>query len=53
MQRCSTAGRTRVDDAFAGLLAREHALLEGLDAGQRAQLSGLLQRLVAPFDAQA
>jgi len=51
--RLTPAGRTRVDDAFAGLLAREHALLEGLDAGQRAQLSSLLQRLVAPFDAQA
>ena len=51
--RLTPAGRTCVDDAFAELLAREHALLEGLDAVQQAQLSDLLQRLVAPFDAQA
>jgi DNA-binding MarR family transcriptional regulator len=51
--RLTDAGRSTVDAAFAGLLEREHALLAGLDDGQRAQLSGLLQRLVAPFDAQA
>ena len=51
--RLTPAGRTGVDDAFAALLGREHALLKGLDAGQQAQLSDLLQRLVAPFDAQA
>lgn len=47
------AGRRTVDDAFASLLAREHDLLDGLDADDRADLSGLLQRLVAPFDALA
>ncbi len=51
--RLTHTGRRTVDAAFAGLLKREHALLAGLDDGQRAQLSGLLQRLVAPFDAQA
>lgn len=47
------AGRTRVDDAFAGLLGREHDLLGGLPADDRDTLSGLLQRLVAPFDARS
>ncbi len=51
--RLTEQGRSAVDDAFAGLLAREHALLAGLDAGQRAELSALLQQLVAPFDARA
>ena len=51
--RLTAAGRSAVDDAFAGLLAREHVLLAGLDDAQRAALSDLLQRLVAPFDAQA
>ncbi len=51
--RLTEQGRSAVDDAFAGLLAREHALLAGLDADRRAELSGLLQQLVAPFDAQS
>ncbi len=50
--RLTAAGRSAVDDAFAGLLVREHVLLAGLDDAQRAALSDLLQRLVAPFDAQ-
>ena len=48
----TAAGRALVDDTFAALLARERALLAGLDAGQRSELSALLQRLLAPFDAQ-
>ena len=49
--RLTGDGLLRVDDAFAGLLAREHALLDGVDAAQRAELATLLMRLVAPFDA--
>jgi DNA-binding MarR family transcriptional regulator len=51
--RLTDAGRSTVDDAFAGLLAREHDLLAGLDSQQRTELSALLQRLVAPFDARS
>lgn len=51
--RLTKAGRARVDDTFAALLAREHGLLAALDGAQQADLSALLQRLLAPFDAQA
>ena len=50
--RLTAAGRARVDSTFATLLAREHALLAGLDGAQQAELSAMLQRLLAPFDAQ-
>lgn len=41
----TTAGRGRVDGALAELVARERALLGGLDAGDRAELALLLRRL--------
>jgi DNA-binding MarR family transcriptional regulator len=48
--RLTPAGRSTVDDALAGLLARERALLADLGERERAQLSGLLRRLVLPFE---
>ncbi|MFJ2028772.1 MarR family winged helix-turn-helix transcriptional regulator [Streptosporangium sp. NPDC087985] len=45
------AGRTRVDDAFAGLLRREHDLLAGLGKHEQQALAGLLRTLLVPFDA--
>jgi DNA-binding MarR family transcriptional regulator len=45
------AGRKRVDAALADLVEREHAILGILDDAERAVLSGLLRRVVAPFDA--
>ena len=51
--RLTDDGLSRVDDAFAALLAREHALLEGVDPTKRAELASLLLHLVAPFDAGA
>jgi hypothetical protein len=41
---------TRVDAAFADLLAREHAILDGLAPAERDTLSGLLRKLLIPFD---
>lgn len=43
-------GRQVVDAALDGLLDRERHLLTGLDAGQQAELAGLLRVLLAPFD---
>jgi DNA-binding MarR family transcriptional regulator len=43
-------GLKTVDSAFAALLAREKALLTGLDAEQQNQLAGLLRILLVPFD---
>jgi DNA-binding MarR family transcriptional regulator len=48
--RLTPAGRSTVDDALAGLLAREHDLLADLDAYERSELSTLLRRLVLPFE---
>ncbi|MFC1415169.1 MarR family winged helix-turn-helix transcriptional regulator [Streptacidiphilus cavernicola] len=48
--RLSPAGRDLADQALAGLLAHERALLSELSAGQRGELAGLLRQLVAPFD---
>jgi DNA-binding MarR family transcriptional regulator len=48
--RLTPAGRSTVDGALAGLLAREHDLLADLDARERSQLSALLPRLVLPFE---
>jgi DNA-binding MarR family transcriptional regulator len=47
----TSAGARRVDSALADLVAREQAILSALDTGERALLSGLLRRVVAPFDA--
>ena len=44
-------GRERVDAALADLLARERALLAGLDAEERQHLADLMRILLAPFDA--
>lgn len=48
--RLTDAGRDMADDAMAGLLAHERALLGELSPGQRGDLAGLLRQLVAPFD---
>jgi len=47
----TAAGRKRVDGALADLVEREHAILGILDTTERTVLSGLLRRVVAPFDA--
>jgi DNA-binding MarR family transcriptional regulator len=49
--RLTGPGLTAVDAALAGLLAREEQLLSGLGAAERAELAGLLRRVVAPLDA--
>ncbi len=51
--RLTRTGRRTVDDAFAGLLDRERALLGELDGRDREALASLLRRLVLPFDARA
>lgn len=43
-------GRARVDAALADLLDRERALLRGLPKADQQALSGLLRRLVLPFE---
>jgi DNA-binding MarR family transcriptional regulator len=48
--RLTAPGRTAVDAALAGLLAREEVLLAGLGAAERVELAGLLRRVVAPLD---
>jgi DNA-binding MarR family transcriptional regulator len=48
--RLTDAGRSRVDDALAGLLAREHHLLADLGDDDRDRLSHLLRQLVLPFE---
>jgi DNA-binding MarR family transcriptional regulator len=50
--RLSEAGRTTVDGALEGLLARERELLTGLDADDQQRLAGLLRELVVPFEAE-
>jgi len=47
----TAAGRKRVDAALADLVEREQAILGNLDDTERAVLSQLLRRVVAPFDA--
>jgi DNA-binding MarR family transcriptional regulator len=44
-------GLARVDAALADLLARERALLAGLDTSERRRLADLMRILLAPFDA--
>jgi DNA-binding MarR family transcriptional regulator len=46
-------GLRTVDAAMSDLLARERALLTGLNAGQQAELAALLRILLVPFDAEA
>jgi DNA-binding MarR family transcriptional regulator len=46
----TVAGRVTVDGALEGLLAREQALLAGLDAAQQSTLARLLHTLVVPFE---
>lgn len=48
--RLTAAGLTRVDAAFADLLDREQAILEGLSPGERDTLASLLRTLLIPFD---
>ena len=49
--RLTGPGRTAVDAAMEGLLAREEELLAALGTAERAELAGLLRRVVAPLDA--
>ncbi|GAA2153160.1 MarR family winged helix-turn-helix transcriptional regulator [Actinomadura napierensis] len=49
--RLTEAGLTRVDTAFADLLAREEAILEALSPEQHETLAVLLRTLLIPFDA--
>ncbi len=46
----TSAGRRRVDAALSDLVEREHAILGAIDETERETLSGLLRRIVAPFD---
>jgi DNA-binding MarR family transcriptional regulator len=46
-------GLRAVDAAMSDLLARERALLTGLDIAQQAELAALLRVLLVPFDAEA
>ena len=45
------SGLRTVDAAMSALLARERALLTGLDSSQQEELARLLRILLAPFDA--
>jgi DNA-binding MarR family transcriptional regulator len=47
----TAAGKKYVDRALADLVDREHAILATLDGDDRYLLTGLLRRVVAPFDA--
>ena len=51
--RLTPQGKDRVDAALADLLTRERELLATLSARDRETLSGLLRRLVAPFESGA
>ncbi|MFM9444561.1 MarR family winged helix-turn-helix transcriptional regulator [Streptomyces acidiscabies] len=48
--RLTAEGQDRADQALAGLLAQERAILAELSAGQRGELAALLRQLTAPFD---
>lgn len=48
--RLTPEGRDRADQALAGLLAQERAILAQLSQSQRGDLAGLLRQLTAPFD---
>ncbi|ARQ70257.1 MarR family winged helix-turn-helix transcriptional regulator [Streptomyces marincola] len=46
----TATGRRHADEALAGLLTQERALLGGLTTAQRRELAALLRALTAPFD---
>jgi DNA-binding MarR family transcriptional regulator len=46
----TAAGKRRVDAALADLVERENGILGSLEDSEREVLSGLLRRVVAPFD---
>ena len=48
--RLTPRGKERVDAALADLLSREQELLSALSEPDQESLSGLLRRLVAPFE---
>lgn len=48
--RLTPEGRDRADEALAGLLAQERAILGDLSERQRGDLAALLRQLTAPFD---
>ena len=48
--RLTDEGRDRADQALAGLLDQERAILAELSRAQRGELAGLLRQLTAPFD---
>lgn len=48
--RLTNEGRDRADQALAGLLDQERAILAELSRAQRGDLAGLLRQLTAPFD---
>ena len=48
--RLTPTGMAVVDSALSDLLAHEHDLLAELGAGERDDLSGLLRRLLRPFE---
>lgn len=48
--RLSREGRDRADQALAGLLAQERAILAQLSRTERGDLAALLRQLTAPFD---
>ena len=50
--RLTPRGKERVDAALADLLSREQELLSALLEPDQESLSGLLRRLVAPFEAE-
>jgi DNA-binding MarR family transcriptional regulator len=50
--RLTAEGRTTVDGALEGLLARERDLLAGLSAAEQKRLAGLLRTLVLPFESE-
>lgn len=51
--RLSPAGRRRVDGCLSALLEGEERLLGPLSGAERAELAGLLRRLLAPLDRSA
>ena len=51
--RLTAQGKERVDAALADLLTRERDLLASLSTRDRESLSGLLRKLVAPFESGA
>ncbi|MER5181799.1 MarR family transcriptional regulator TamR [Streptomyces sp. NPDC002896] len=48
--RLTDEGRDRADQALAGLLDQERAILSELSRAQRIELAALLRQLTAPFD---